>query len=163
MPPKKGTTKKNKIESSKKCGLCGKSKKLIRTECCNQWICDDESEYVLFSYADNCCSRNHRRYTLCGFHATEEHEGTWQDCAQCRNEFETEMYVWYGTNKYNFEKLPNPPSFKPKYCGRCHKRMVLAEESYSQRGEKYYCEACTHKEMQQARSRSRKSESVRRP
>jgi len=21
------------------------------------------------------------------------------------------MYVWYGTNEYNFEKLLNPPSF----------------------------------------------------
>ena len=24
-----------------RCGQCGKTKKLTRTECCDQWICDD--------------------------------------------------------------------------------------------------------------------------
>jgi hypothetical protein len=38
-----------------------------------------------------------------------EHAGKWQDCAECRASFPTEIYVWYGTNKYNFEKLPNCP------------------------------------------------------
>jgi len=41
------------------CGLCGKKRKLTRTECCGQWICDDEDQYVLFSYAQNSCYRNH--------------------------------------------------------------------------------------------------------
>jgi hypothetical protein len=35
------------------CGLCGKTQNLTRTDCCDQWICDDEHEYVLFSYARN--------------------------------------------------------------------------------------------------------------
>lgn len=64
----------------KKCGLCGKTKNLIRTECCNNWICDDEHKYVLFSYANNSCSRNHSRYTLCSYHHGEGHSGKWQDC-----------------------------------------------------------------------------------
>ena len=29
------------------------------TPCCNNWICDDEDQYVLFSYAHNSCYRNH--------------------------------------------------------------------------------------------------------
>ena len=46
--PKK--SKKRKSPDSSKCGLCGKSGKLIKTECCGQWICDDEDKYV-FWYA----------------------------------------------------------------------------------------------------------------
>lgn len=87
---------------SPRCGFCGKTRKLTKTECCGQWICDDEGNYVLFSYARNSCSRNHRRYTLCGFHHTEEHPGRWTQCQRCRDEIaETEMYVWYGINEYN--------------------------------------------------------------
>lgn len=34
------------------CGLCGEAAKpLTRTECCENLICDDEDEYVMFSYA----------------------------------------------------------------------------------------------------------------
>lgn len=47
-----------------RCGLCGKKGELIKTECCGQWICDDEVDYVPFSYDRNSCSRNHRCYTL---------------------------------------------------------------------------------------------------
>ncbi len=36
-----------------RCGLCGKTGNLIRTECCGNWICDDEDKYVIFSYARN--------------------------------------------------------------------------------------------------------------
>ena len=43
-----------------RCGLCGKKSKLIKTECCGNWICDDEHKYVLFSYANSSCDRNHR-------------------------------------------------------------------------------------------------------
>jgi len=99
--------------SQPRCGLCGKAKKLKVTECCGQWICDDEEEYVLFSFARNSCDRNHRRLTLCGYHHTEGHTGSWKDCPRCKEDFETEEYVHYGTNEYNFEKLENPPSYEP--------------------------------------------------
>jgi hypothetical protein len=97
-----------------RCGLCGKTTNLTTTECCGNWICDDEHNYRLFSYARNSCHRNHDRFTLCGAHHAEGHAGRWQDCQECRNNIETEMYVWYGTNEYNFEKLRNPPKFKPR-------------------------------------------------
>jgi len=113
-----------------KCGLCGKTKKLIKTDCCEQWICNDEHKYKLFSYAKNSCSRNHRRYTLCGHHYMEEHPGSWKTCQKCRNDFETEMYVYYGTNEFNFEKLENPPKFKPTRCGKCNKVISLGEDEY---------------------------------
>ena len=103
-----------------RCGLCGKTKRLTRTECCRRWICDDEGNYVAFSYARNSCSRNHRRFTLCGLHHTEGHRGEWKSCVACREHCaELEMYVWYGTNEHNFEKLENPPAYEPTHCGGC--------------------------------------------
>ena len=98
--------------SPRRCGLCGKTRKLTRTECCRRWICDDEDKYILFSYARNSCSRNHRRYTLCGYHSSEEHPGDWRECQRCRKEIQAEMYVHYGTNEYNFVKLENPPCYE---------------------------------------------------
>ena len=129
--------------SGPRCGLCGKAGKLMRTECCGQWICDDEDTYVIFSYARNSCSRNHRRYTLCGYHSAEEHSGDWRECQQCRKDIETEMYVYYGTNDYNFVKLENPPSYEPTRCKKCGAVIRLAEHAYTMKGAGYYCERCS--------------------
>lgn len=132
-----------------RCGLCGKTGKLTKTECCDQWICDDEDQYVLFSYSRDSCYRNHSRYTLCGYHYNEEHSGDWQTCKRCRADFEheLEMYVEYGTNEYNFEKLKNPPKFKPTYCSRCGVRIILSEGGYSHGSEGYLCGSCTYAEF----------------
>lgn len=135
-----------------RCGLCGKTVKLIKTDCCGNWICDDGHKYVLFSYARNSCHRNHDRYTLCSFHHRDKHSGSWKDCKKCRDSFETEMYVWYGTNEYNFEKLENPPAYEPKHCSGCGKVIRLGEDGYSQLGGNYKCEACTAEEMEKIRS-----------
>jgi hypothetical protein len=126
-----------------RCGLCGATSNLIKTECCGQWICDDEDQYVLFSYARNSCHRNHSRYTLCAFHFNEGHPGRWQDCAKCREEIETEMYVYYGTNEYNFEVLDNPPQYEPTHCSSCGRVIVLADGGYSSSRDGYLCGKCT--------------------
>ncbi len=125
-----------------RCGLCGKSEKLRRTECCGHWICDDQENYRLFSFERNSCDRNHQRLTLCASHHQEEHEGRWQDCAKCRELCEPEMVAWFGTNEYNFEKMPNPPKFRPTFCSRCHRRIVLSAESYSTGPRGYRCLEC---------------------
>lgn len=124
------------------CGLCGRAGNLMQTECCGRWICDDEDKYVLFSYARNSCSRNHRRFTLCGFHHVEGHEGDWQTCRQCQEGFETEMYVYYGTNEYNFEKLENPPAYESTRCAKCDAIISLGKDGYSMRKGEHYCEDC---------------------
>lgn len=144
---KKQSSERKKSTPKQRCGLCGKSRKLTKTECCGQWICDDEDKYVLFSFARNSCYRNHRRYTLCANHHAEEHPGNWKDCPRCRRSFETEMYVWYGTNEYNFEKLQDPPKYEPTRCSKCGAVIVLSEGGYSQLGEKYSCEECTYKRL----------------
>lgn len=141
---KKKSTEKNLNSSSKpRCGLCGKTTELIKTLCCDQWICDDIDKYVLFSYTRNSCYRNHDRFTLCGYHHAEGHPGNWKDCKKCREDFETEMYVYYGTNEYNFEKLENPPEYEPTKCSKCGNVISLSEDGYSVRGQDYFCEKCT--------------------
>ncbi|MBU2233951.1 hypothetical protein KJ627_03785 [Patescibacteria group bacterium] len=127
------------------CGLCGKKKNpRYKTECCGNWICDDEENYVMFSYSRKHCSRNHRRFTLCGHHHAESHSGDWKTCKECYKDFEheLEMYVWYGTNEYNFEVLPNPPEFKPTYCSKCGKRLILPDGGFSTLCEVYRCDEC---------------------
>jgi len=131
-----------KLTSKNKCGLCGKTKKLIKTGCCNNWICDDCDQYVPFSYARNSCIRNHSQFTLCGFHHAEGHQGHWQDCEICKNEIEPEMYVYYGTNEYNFEKLKNIPEYEPTKCSKCGSIIVLSEGGYTMQGKKYFCRNC---------------------
>jgi len=77
--------------------------------------------------------------TLCVHHHTEEHEGDWKSCAQCRSRFTTEDYVWYGTNAYNFEKLPHPPAYEPTTkCSQCATVIVLSEDEYSKLGKDYF-------------------------
>lgn len=143
---KKATARKTAAKTAttaRRCGLCGKTTKLTKTECCGEWICDDEANYQLFSYARNSCSRNHRRYTLCGYHHAEEHAGDWAECPKCRADFDTEDYVNYGTNEYNFRKLPNPPTYEPTRCAKCNRIIVRAEGGYSSTGDKFFCGKCS--------------------
>lgn len=126
-----------------KCGICGKIGKLTKTPCCDQWICDDSDEYVLFSYARSSCFRNHDRYTLCSYHFHEGHHGEWTSCEKCQNDFDTEIYVGYGTNEYNFVELENPPDYEPTRCAKCNTVIVLSEGGYSMRGKDYLCAQCS--------------------
>ncbi len=141
------------MAGSPRCGLCGKAERLTRTECCGQWICDDADQYVLFSYARNSCARNHDRYTLCSHHHNEGHASRWQECEICRRDFPTEMYVYYGTNEYNFEKLPNPPAYAPTRCSRCKRVIRLAEDGYTLKGDEYLCLRCANREFSPTRKR----------
>ena len=134
---------KNPNKGQKACGLCGNTKKLTKTDCCDNWICDDMDQYVMFSYERNSCYRNHSQYTLCASHHHNNHSGKWQECKKCKKDFPTEMYVWHGTNEYNFEVLKNPPKFKPTRCSRCNSIISLTEDSYSLKGGKYVCMRCS--------------------
>ena len=120
---------------------------MVRTECCGQWICNDEDNYQLFSYARNSCHRNHRRLTLCGSHHMEGHEGQWKTCSECREGVRTEMYVYYGTNSYNFEKLEHPPAFEPTHCDGCGAVIRLAEDGYSEGPSGTLCQTCSSKRL----------------
>jgi hypothetical protein len=129
-------------EARPSCGLCGKTKNLTRTECCGEWICDDQNSYVLFSSGRNSCHRNHAGFTLCALHCTEKHRGEWQACKKCPKGLATEMYVWYGTNEYNFEKLENPPAFEPTKCSHCDDVINLGTDRYNHFSNLYICMKC---------------------
>ena len=60
----------------------------------------------------------------------------------CRAEFETELFVYFGTNEYNFERLPNPPKYKPTRCGECSEIIRLGEDGYTMSGDGYTCSNC---------------------
>lgn len=147
-----------KTQEEPRCGLCGKKTNLIQTDCCGNWICNDEHKYVMFSYARNSCSRNHGRFTLCGYHQTEGHKGNWKDCAECRQSFKTEMYVWYGTNEYNFEKLEHSPAYEPTKCSRCEIIINLGTDGYSTLGNQYWCEECGAIRMKEKIQEHRKNQ-----
>jgi len=131
-----------------RCGLCGNTKRLTRTECCGNWICDDEHEHTPFFTAQDSCLRSHSRFTLCAYHFQQGHAGKWQDCPECRRDFETEMYVWYGTNEFNFTKLDNPPGYEPVNCSRCGAIIHLAQDMCSRTGDGYLCSECTAKDLE---------------
>ena len=145
MPKKKskpGAVK--KPQNKAVCGLCGKKTNLTRTDCCGNWICDDEHKYVMFSYDKNSCHRNHDQYTLCAYHSHNEHTGDWKGCKECEESLGTEMYVWHGTNEYNFDVLENPPAYEPTKCSKCGIVIKLTTDSYSMSGgDQYWCEKCT--------------------
>lgn len=146
MRAKKAATKKTTKSigaSEPRCGLCGATKNLTKTECCDQWICDDEANYVMFSYARNSCSRNHQRYTLCSYHFNEGHQGQWQTCEKCRKDFETPFYVEMATNDCNFVKLENPPEFEPVRCHKCKSVINVGTDGFSMGRDGYTCMNCS--------------------
>lgn len=71
-----------KVPSSKKraCGICGATRKLMKSECCDNWICNDEHKYK------ESCKRSHQKYSICGYHYFEKHPGKWQDCDKCKED-----------------------------------------------------------------------------
>jgi len=147
MKTKKEKSTRNALKA--KCGLCGKTRNIMKTECCSNWICDDEHRYAMFSYARNSCYRNHSHYTLCAHHHNEQHPGNWQECIECKSDFATEIYVWYGTNEYNFNKLTNPPEYEPTKCSACGAIIVLSEGGYSTLSKQYFCEECSEKRIKE--------------
>ena len=139
MTTRCGRTRRRNTTKTPRCGLCGRTDNLTKTECCSQWVYDDEDQFALFSYARSGCHRNHDRYTLCALHHAEDHPGDWKTCPQCRRGIETEMYVYYGTNEYNFEKLENPPAYESARCTNCNAIIVSSEGGYSQSSKGCFC------------------------
>ena len=132
-----------KIDKSR-CGLCGRRGKLMKTDCCGNWICDDEDKYKIFSYTRNSCHRNHRRFTLCAYHHNERHKGDWKFCKECQQDFHPEIYDWYGSNEYNFDKLDELLPFVPIRCGKCQGMIFQSQEGYAALPDgTYRCDRCS--------------------
>ena len=128
-------TKKEKIRVAGKippCGLCGERRKQRQlSDCCSNWVCGNEGDCTMFSYSRDICVRNHRRFTLCAFHHAEKHGGDWKTCGVCLKSFDAEIYAWYGTNRYNFEKLQHVPTFTPRHCNACGRVLSAANGGFT--------------------------------
>ena len=75
------------------CRFCGEeSEPLVKTRCCEQWICCD-TDYVSIS-GGGYCQLEHENYSACFFHYNENHRGSWRDCKECQDFFEEEQYKY---------------------------------------------------------------------
>lgn len=123
-----------------RCGLCGNnSLPLTKTECCKNWICDDEN---LAATDFDSCMKNHR-LTLCSTHFIEGHmkeEPDWRKCSACKEMFAPEDYVYLITNEYNF----NEPSIKYRIstCTDCKRELDLSIEPHLSVGDHHFCLNC---------------------
>ena len=43
------------------------------------------------------------KYTICGTHYQDEHQGDWKKCKKCKTDREKALYDDHATNKFNFE------------------------------------------------------------
>ncbi len=76
------------------CRFCGdKTVPLVKTQCCNQWICCDTK--ALSYRGGGYCQFQHEHYSVCFSHFNEGHTGTYMDCTSCKDlwgpEFETKL------------------------------------------------------------------------
>gem|GEM_PF-2220123 len=126
-----------------RCGLCGKTENLVRTDCCGVWICDEGRGNADLSHSMSSCYGKHDLYTLCSYHFSHRHKGDWKNCAACRKSFEIEMYVWYGTNEFNISKLKDPPVYEPTKCIDCGGVIVLSSDHYARNADGYRCHNCS--------------------
>jgi hypothetical protein len=133
-----------KPEDEPKCGLCWKTENLVKTDCCDSWVCDEAHKHVEIPDEPDSCFGKHDHYTLCSYHFTNRHKGDWKTCASCRKSFGTEIYVWYGTNGYNFSKLENPPEYEPTKCLDCGCLIVLSTDNYTRGVDGYRCCDCSN-------------------
>ena len=77
----------NRLEAKpiagKHCRFCGtREVPLVKTRCCEQWICCDTA-FVSFR-GGGFCQFEHEHYSACHFHSNEGHQGALQSCGECR-------------------------------------------------------------------------------
>lgn len=86
-----------------RCRFCGdENAPLVKTPCCHQWICCD-TKFISFR-GGRYCQYEHERFSLCHFHFSEGHQGSWQTCEDCRKSWTPEQYKEYAENPINYPK-----------------------------------------------------------
>jgi hypothetical protein len=82
------------------CRFCGDpSASLVKTLCCQQWICCDTA-FVSFRGGGR-CQVEHERFSLCYSHYSDRHSGPWQTCQKCREFWTPQEYKAYAENPIN--------------------------------------------------------------
>ena len=86
------------------CRFCGdETAPLVKTRCCEQWICCDTS-YLSYRGCGH-CQFAHEHYSVCHYHYNEKHPGRWQECEECRRDFGEEEF------RYAFSDWMNIPRY----------------------------------------------------
>ena len=82
------------------CRFCGDdSAPLVKTPCCDQWICCDTS-YLSYRVGGR-CQFEHENYSICHFHYNEKHHGRWQNCKECRRFFGEDEFKRLAEDRMN--------------------------------------------------------------
>lgn len=85
------------------CRFCGQtSVPLVKTPCCQQWICCDTA-FVSIRGGGR-CQYQHERFSLCYSHYSDRHPGPWQTCQKCRDFWSPEEYRTYAQDPINSPK-----------------------------------------------------------
>eukprot|EP01029_Cantina_marsupialis_P004273 TRINITY_DN1430_c0_g2_i4.p1 TRINITY_DN1430_c0_g2~~TRINITY_DN1430_c0_g2_i4.p1 ORF type:complete len:252 (-),score=47.48 TRINITY_DN1430_c0_g2_i4:595-1350(-) len=134
-------------KGEKVCVICGSKRNLTLTGCCGVPVCNNEDEYEMFSRSRDFCIRNHSRYTLCGYHYGEDHDGDWRECAKCIEEHGCGKAIsWYGTNGWNctpmLEKDIKKDDMLTEKCVGCEKRIMTGWEAHSPSVGGVSCQMC---------------------
>jgi hypothetical protein len=89
------------------CRFCGDSKvALVKTVCCEQWICCDTAA---FSFrGGGYCQDYHERNSLCYEHNTEGHAGHFKDCTECEKHLSRREYEEYLSDSTNYPAYSKP-------------------------------------------------------
>lgn len=155
--------KDNSLNTGTFCGLCDSTQgPFIQTECCGNWVCDTEHQYVPMSYNRfGQCSRNHRLGSICGFHHQEEHGSDWKVCQECKEYFHPFDYAVKASSqanggsvrRYNFDNNCRHDldltELEFPTCDECKAPVDTTEEStrtismrHISGGGKVYCKHC---------------------
>ena len=95
-----------KLISGQHCRFCGDpSVPLVKTRCCEEWICCDTAETS--HRGGGFCQFEHEHYSKCHFHYQEKHHGAWQECQECADFWE-EQYGKYPPGIRNEPKYDEP-------------------------------------------------------
>lgn len=89
------------------CRFCGDATlALIKTVCCEQWICCDTKA---FSYrGGGYCQDQHERYSLRYSHHIEGHIGHFKDCKACEKGLNPRDYEECLSNSTNYPEFSEP-------------------------------------------------------
>jgi hypothetical protein len=82
------------------CRFCADaSAPLVKTPCCQQWICCDTA-FLSFRGGGR-CQVEHERLTLCYSHSIDGHSGPWKTCQTCREFWTPQEYKAYAEHPLN--------------------------------------------------------------
>ena len=85
------------------CWFCGDaSAPLVKTPCCQQWICCDTA-FVSFRGGGR-CQVEHERFSLCYSHYEDHHGGPWERCQKCRDFWSPRDDKTYAENPINWPR-----------------------------------------------------------